>query len=244
MSARQIFSITIFSFIFLFSVQSFSQRFLGAISAGMNLSQVDGDEKYGFNKVGLNIGPSVIFPFGKNKQWSVTMELLFSQEGSWQKSTYPAQNIPVDSNYKGYYDGYRLSLNYIQVPLIFHYTDKRIMAGGIGFVYGQLVSVSEYEDHNDARGLFRTTTSLSGPYSKSDYQVLADVRVRLWQKLWLNVRYSYSMKLIRTREFTNPLDPNDQWTRKQYNNVISIRLVYIFNDLLPNKKKKKTDDNE
>jgi hypothetical protein len=129
------------------------------------------------------------------------------------------------------------------VPLIFHYTDKRIMAGGVGFAYGRLVGVSEYEDHNDNRGFFKTETSLSGPYAKADWQILGDVRVRLWLKLWLNVRYSYSMQNIRTRLFINPVT-SDQWTRKQYNNVVSIRLVYIFNDILPDRKAKKSRDTE
>jgi hypothetical protein len=243
MSVRQLFSITFFSFIFLFSVQSFSQRFLGALAVGMNLTQVDGDEVYGFKKAGLNIGPSVILPLGKNKKWSVTMELLFSQQGSRQKSTYAAKDTIADSTYAGYYDGYRLSLNYLQVPVIVHFTDKRIIAGGIGFSYSRLVGVTEYEDYNDNRGFVRTATTLSGPYLKSDFQVLGDVRLRIWHKLWLNVRYSYSMFPIRTRDFYNPLT-KDSWTRKQYNNVISIRLVYIFNDILPNKKKKRTDDSE
>ena len=243
MSVRQLFSIAIFSFLFFFSAQSFSQHFLGALSVGMNLTQVDGDEVYGFKKVGLNIGPSVILPLGKDKKWSVTLELLFSQQGSRQKSTYAAKDTIADSTYAGYYDGYRLSLNYIQVPVMVHFTDKRIIAGGVGFSYSRLVGVTEYEDYNDPRGFVRTATSLSGPYLKSDFQVLADVRFRLWQKLWLNLRYSYSMFPIRTREFVNPFS-GSTWTRKQYNNVISIRLVYIFNDILPNKKKKRTDDGE
>lgn len=243
MSARPFLSSVILAILIFCSAQSFSQRFLGAISAGMNLTQVDGDEVYGFKKVGLNIGPSVIFPFGKNKKWSVTMELLFSQQGSNQKSTYSAtDSISTDSLF---YDGYRLNLNYIQVPIILHFTDKRIIAGGIGFSYSQLVGVSEYKDFNDPRGFVRQTeTTLAGPYLRSDFEVLADVRLRIWQKLWLNVRYSYSMFPIRKNVvFENPLT-RDQWTRNQYNNVISIRLVYIFNDLLPDKKKKKADDNE
>ncbi|MCX6245827.1 MAG: outer membrane beta-barrel protein [Bacteroidetes bacterium] len=226
--------------LFLFTPgHSFSQRFLGAVSAGVNLSQVDGDEVYGFKKVGINIGPSVIMPFGKNKKWSVTMELLFSQLGSRQKSEYPAADTV--NSFQGFYDGYKLNLNYIQVPLIVHFTDKRVIAGGLGFLYGQLVGVSEYEDHNDPRGFIRIdSTTLQGPYTLADFQVLADVRVRLYRKLWLNARYSYSIFAIRTREYTNPFY-GDKWTRNQYNNVITLRLVYIFNDILPDKNKKKKE---
>jgi hypothetical protein len=202
---------------------------------------VDGDEVYGFKKAGINIGPSIIIPFGKGKKWSVTMELLFSQLGSNQKSTYPASDTIKDSTMTGFYDGYRLSLTYVQIPVLVHFTDKRKIAGGIGFQYGQLVAVSEYEDYNDPRGFVRTQTNLQGPYSRSDWEVLADVRLRLYKGLWFNVRYSYSMVPIRTREFVNPIYHSDTWTRKQYNNVITLRLVYIFNDILPDKYKKKEE---
>ena len=241
MSGRKIVALILFSFLIGASIESFSQRFLGALSLGMNLSQVDGDEEYGFKKVGLNVGPAVILPLGKNKKWSITMELLYSQIGSREKSKYAAVDSISDTT--GYYDGYRLNLNYLQIPLIVHFTDKRIISGGAGFCYGQLVGVSEYEDYNDYRGWVKTPTSLSGPYSKSDFQVLADVKIRLWKKLWFNARYSYSMVPIRTRVFENPLT-HETWTRKQYNYVITIRLTYVFNDLMPDKKKKKSTEEE
>jgi hypothetical protein len=224
-------------FILLGTFSLHAQRFLGGVSAGMNLSQVDGDEKYGFHKVGLNIGPMVMLPFGKTKKWSVTMELLFSQVGSYARSQYSSADTVIDSTQ--YYDGYKLVLDYVQIPIIVHFTDKKTVAAGIGFLYGQLVGVKEWEDHNDIYGMSRTETNLKGPYTQSDLQVLADVRIRLWQHLWLNGRYSYSVLPIRTRLFTNPFDQTDTWTRKQYNNVITLRLTYIFNDELPNKKKAK-----
>lgn len=236
MNSRRLIFLFIFSFSLILSERSFSQHILGAVSAGINLSQVDGDEVYGFKKVGFNGGPSVIIPFGKDKKWSITLELLFSQQGSRQKSVYPVSNT-IDSARAGFYDGYRLSLNYVQIPVIVHFTDKRFLAGGLGFQYGQLVGVTEYEDYNDNRGYARSTTTLQGPYTRADIQALADVRIRIYRGFWFNVRYSYSILPIRTREFVNPFFGNT-WLRKQYNNVISLRLVYIFNDILPDKNKK------
>lgn len=236
MNSRRLIFLFIFSFSLILSERSFSQHILGAVSAGINLSQVDGDEVYGYKKIGFNGGPSVIIPFGKDKKWSVTLELLFSQLGSRQKSVYPISNT-IDSARAGFYDGYRLSLNYVQVPVIVHFTDKRFIAGGLGFQYGQLVGVTEYEDYNDNRGFARSTTTLQGPYTRADIQALADVRIRIYRGFWFNVRYSYSILPIRTREFVNPFF-GDTWLRKQYNNVISLRLVYIFNDILPDKNKK------
>jgi hypothetical protein len=236
MNPRRLIFLFVVSFSLILSEQSFSQHILGAVSAGINLSQVDGDEVYGFKKIGFTGGPSVIIPFGKDKKWSVTLELLYSQLGSRQKSVYPASTT-IDSTRAGFYDGYRLSLNYVQIPVIVHFTDKRFIAGGLGFQYGQLVGVTEYEDYNDNRDFVRSATTLQSPYTLADIQVLADVRLRIYRGLWFNVRYSYSILPIRTREFVNPFYGNI-WLRKQYNNVISMRLVYIFNDILPDKTKK------
>jgi hypothetical protein len=58
--------------------------------------------------------------------------------------------------------------------------------------------------------------------------VLADLRFRLWEGLKLNLRYQYSMVKIRTRDFENL--QGDTWTRDQFNNVITIRLIYVFNE--------------
>ena len=243
MNSRRLLFIFIVSASLILTERTFSQHILGAVSAGVNLSQVDGDEVYGFKKVGFNGGPSVIIPFGKDKKWSVTIELLYSQLGSRQKSVYGASDTIRDSTRAGFYDGYRLSLNYVQVPVIVHFTDKRFIAGGLGFQYGQLVGVTEYEDYNDLRGFVRSKTTLQGPYTRSDLQALADVRIRVYRGFWFNVRYSYSILPIRTREFVNPFFGNT-WLRQQYNNVITFRFTYIFNDILPDKNKKSKEQRD
>jgi hypothetical protein len=237
MNSRRYSLLLFVSILFILPERSFPQHILGAVSAGINLSQVDGDEVYGFKKVGFNAGPSVIIPFGKDKKWSVTLELLYSQLGSRQRSVYSFTDTIIKKDSMKFYDGYRLSLSYVQIPVIVHFTDRRFIAGGIGFQYGQLVGITEYEDYNDIRGFVRTNTTLSGPYTRGDLEVLADVRIRIYRGFWFDARYSYSMFPIRTREFKNPFYGNT-WLRKQYNNVITLRLMYIFNDILPNKTKK------
>lgn len=233
--------ITLFTLILVFGISrsAYSQWIYGAFSSGINLTQVDGDEEYGYKRVGFNGGPSVIKPLGKNKNWSLTMELLFSMKGTRQKSEYPASDSINDTVH--YYDGYKLDLNYVEVPLMVHYTDKKIIAGGLGFSYGQRVGYKELEDHNKLNypGGWQQMDSAT-TYQNFDLSVLADVRVRIWKRLWLNGRFSYSLLPIRTRVFSVPATPVDKsWTRKQYNNVLSLRLTYIFNEPLPVKKKKK-----
>ncbi len=199
-----------------------AQRFLGGISVGVNLCQVDGDQFYGFRKYGLNFGPMVVWSFGKSKSWSLSMELLYSQKGSYHAGS-------TDSTY------YRLNLDYIDIPVMLHFTDKKIISAGVGLCYGQLISKSESQLF-----IVKPNTDFL-PY---DLSILGEVSVRVWNRFWVNVRYQYSLLNLRTVTFTNPDNANDTWERKQYNNLVSIRLTYIFKQELPGKQKKPRDEEE
>jgi hypothetical protein len=198
--------------------QIYAQRIKGVAIGGMNISQVDGDEIFGFNKVGLNMGLGAILPFGKG--FSLSIETLFSQKGANQKDQYRTE----DSLGNILTGAYKLQLNYLEVPILIQYTDHdRITIGG-GLSYSGLVSLKEYE-HNK---LVETTTLSSGVYSNSDINVIADLRFRIYKRLKLNIRYSYSIVKIRTRQFDDFL--GNTWERDQFNNVFSLRLYYIFNE--------------
>ncbi len=57
----------IVSLVLLFaSFQMSAQIIKGEAILGTNLTQVDGDEAYGFHKFGANVGAGVMIPFGKN----------------------------------------------------------------------------------------------------------------------------------------------------------------------------------
>jgi len=202
-----------------------AQRILGGISLGMNLTQVDGDQFYGFNKIGLNFGPMAIVPFGKNKSWSVSLELLYNQKGSYHRGS-------TDST------TYRLNLDYIDVPVMIHFTDKKIVSAGVGFSYGQLINHKETY-------LYITPDSLKTSMRPYDLSILGEVSVRLWHGFWVNLRYQYSMLSLRSVTFIDPTNNKNIWERNQYNNVVSIRLTYIFKQPLPDKKEKpKADEQE
>jgi len=70
----------------------------------------------------------------------------------------------------------------------------------------------------------------SNSYKRSDISFCADVRIRVWQGLHLQLRYQYSLIPIRTRLY-EVLNPYVNWhVRQQYNNQIALRLTYIFNE--------------
>ena len=199
-----------------------SQNIKGAILFGTNISQVDGDEVFGFKHYGFNVGASAIMPLGDSK-WSIALETTYSQKGAYEKYD-PAG---IDS----VYPYYNLRLDYVEVPVVIQYTDKNIITFGTGLSWGRLIEFNEIE-----HGLKVQWENTYGPYSRSDIDWLADLRFRVYERLHFNIRYSYSLSKIRTRTYIKP--QGTTWDRRQYNNIITLRLVYIFNETVPKKRKK------
>lgn len=220
---RKVISAILFLILLTFTAINVSAQIIkGEAIAGLNLTQVDGDEVFGFRKFGANLGAGVLIPFGKKGKWDVSLETLFTQKGSYQK---PQYEDSID-NGQVLTGEYKLRLNYVEVPLMVMYTDKELISFGLGLSWGRLFGVKEWE-HGE---IVPTTTLRNGPYSKNDFSVLADIRIRIWKALKINLRYQYSMVKIRTREFTSK-DPNiEPKIRDQFNNVISLRLIYVINE--------------
>jgi hypothetical protein len=195
-----------------FPVILHAQMIKGYVAGGFNLSQVDGDEVYGYKRIGANIGVAAMIPLGKN--FDISLETSFTQKGAFQKPQYNSDSLN---------GAYELRLNYVEVPVLLHYTDKDFISAGLGFSWGRLVGAEELE-----HGFQTPTRANNGVYSLNDYSVLIDLRMRMSDNLKLNFRYQYSIAAIRTREFTNLA--NNTWTRDQFNNLITLRLIYMFNE--------------
>jgi hypothetical protein len=197
-----------------------AQGFQGAIAIGGNLSQVDGDEVVGFKKIGFNGSAIAILPI--KEKWAISIEASFNQKGAYQKLPFeadPSKSLPY----------YRLQLNYAEVPLMLHFTDKEFLTFGLGLSYGRLVGVEEIEwGEQSAVALY------SGDYLRTDLNGLVDIRFPIYKRLNFNFRYAYSFIPIRQRTFTNI--SGESWNRNQFNNMLTFRLYYIFNErkYLPN----------
>ncbi len=212
MLKRLFFLPLLFIFTMLCFTEANAQRILGAVSLGMNLTQVDGDDFFGFHKIGLNVGPMVAVPFGRKKNWSVSMELLYSQKGSFH-------NGAVDST------TYKLVQDYAEIPVLVHFTDKKLVSGGVGFSYGQLINYKE-----TSNSFYDKVYVEKSDLSNYDFSIIGDFQIRLWSKLWANFRYQYSLMSNRQVTVEVPYSyPRVQNVQQQYNNVISIRLTWVFN---------------
>ncbi len=194
-----------------------AQQFRGGFTMGMNVTKVIGDHIFGFRKYGFHGGAVGTIPLRNN--FLFTLETLYSEKGSFQRR--PTL----------YYRQYRLELDYVEVPMMIQYNDRDILTIGAGFAYGRLVNVREWD-----RGV-RTATTLLGEnalYDRSDYQGLVDVKFRLVNRLSMNVRYQFSLRKIRVAHFKDDFGQRE-WDRKQYNNSLTFRIAYMFNEPLPEK---------
>jgi hypothetical protein len=78
----------------------------------------------------------------------------------------------------------------------------------------------------------------SDSYRAHDFNICADMRVRIWEGIHAELRYQYSLVPIRTRLFYKDAnetllktdDSRVQPLQRQYNNSITLRVVYLFNE--------------
>ena len=95
-----------------------------------------------------------------------------------------------------------------------------------------------YSQNEPIEDLVPRTIANSDSYRAHDFNICADLRVRLWEGIHAELRYQYSLAPIRTRLFYKDAnetilktdDRRVQPLQRQYNNSITLRVVYIFNE--------------
>ena len=228
---------------------------------------MDGDECYGYKKVGVHAGAGALVPL---TSWmDVGLEVLFNQKGAYKRDS-----ITYNSSFP---HSYNLKLNYVEVPVMLYITDKDIVSVGVGVSYGRLVYLKEMIDGKPAEydgvtigtgdgsliwrendenlpdiskvedldelaqivysvprysdSLIPSVVANSNTYRPNDFNICANLRFRLWEGLHAELRYQYSLRSIRTRlYYSNITETLPSQVRLQYNNSITLRLVYIFNE--------------
>ena len=188
--------------------------FTGALLAGLNFSQVDGDSYYGYHKVALNAGAMVYVHF--TSIVGISMELLYSRKGSrGVTETY--------SQYVGsYFSRYYMDVNYVEVPLMFH-TIYGKYDMEIGASYNYLMGSAE-EIITDQPVVI---DPIRNRFSTSDVDFVCGFTRKLYDKWFVNVRYEYSLTSIRPPERI-PYGYS-YGNQGQFNNLFCLRLVRVLN---------------
>lgn len=188
------------------SIEEKVGTFRAGLIFGANGSQIDGDGFAGYNYLGFNAGGKVLIVLHKN--WQPGFELLYSQKGSSENTDLLAFQ-------------YKYSLDYVQIPVLLHYVDRRIMFE-VGASYNRLVrskvKIAGIPDDFFAEG-----------FRKSDITLLGGMTFYLNpnKNFAVNARYEFSLM----DSYNGNLDyPGKDPARlgRQLFKLVSIRGYYMF----------------
>lgn len=199
----------------------FSQEKEGAfnllLTAGVSPAQVHGDNYSGFNKVGAmgGIGVESIF----NEKVSMNLSFIFIQKGA-KKNPNPT---------KGDLTAYYLNLNYLEVPILVTYTQKKFLFD-VGVSAAYLINYYEADQNMNYTNIF--------PFQKFDYSVKVGLGVNINPKWFVNFRSSNSFITTRPNRTKQTIYYNNiiarTFNKGYYNNILEFTLGYRIR---PHKKK-------
>lgn len=187
--------------------------FFGGFTVGGNFSTVDGDSYGGYKKVGL-VGGATVYVRLMPKVLA-NVELLYTMKGSRgvvQKTSY----------YTGeFFERYWLDLNYVEVPVMFHYEFTSRWHLGFGAAYARLVGTPREEIYTDQPV---TIDPLTTSFNDDDINFLIGGSLQIGNGWFLTGRYQRSVKSIRQAQNI----PFWQYSTRQLNDLFSLRLTYLI----------------
>jgi hypothetical protein len=202
--------LVLMAFTFLCFSLSHAQNFTGGILLGVTASQVDGDSYSGYNKPGLQGG--VFISTGLLPYLDARLEIKYSSRG--------ARNPASDDNT----GAYKLSLHYIDVPVMAVIKIKKFGGIELGLIPGYLFAASGEDD----AGKFSAEYLVA--FRKFDLGTLLGANINLSKRISLSIRYSYSIFSIRDLETAGAYY---SWfgkifghSRGDFNNCITLGLNY------------------
>jgi len=188
------------------------QVFYGGFTAGGNFSTVDGDSYGGYKKAGIVAGGTVYVRLLPKLLTNV--ELLYSMKGS--------RGVALkNSMYTGdFFERYWLDLNYVEIPLMLHYTFTPRWHLGAGAAYAQLINSKE-EIYTDQPVTIDPATTT---FNSTDINFVIGGGWQIGDGWFLMGRYQRSTQSIRKPQNI----PVWQNSFRQFNDLFSLRLMYLI----------------
>jgi len=192
----------------------FGQVFKAGITAGPTFSQIAGDRVAGFYKLGFQAGFVSDIYISKNFSWGI--ELLYSQRGS-------ASAFDADR----FIDDFKISVDYIEVPVILSYNDKNDMSFYIGGSFNRILGTKYFVQGVELpfEDLCSESTVVDNPTKKNDLQGILGLRYNVSQILVVGARWNRSFTFFkRNVASTFP-------KQGMYHNSVTLRVEFIFSAL-------------
>ncbi|MCD6067728.1 MAG: hypothetical protein K0S33_2554 [Bacteroidetes bacterium] len=201
-------SVIVFLVLSLSAIAQDDDRFRLVLSAGAIGSQVDGDSYGGYTKLGPYGGLYLDKAIGEKTAFD--FGITYAQKGARKN----ANNM--DPTY------YISRLHYVEMPFMFsaNYKIKYRFEGGLSFAY-------LFDKHEESSQVGTINT----PFKKFDFCYNLGFGYRFKEKLYVNLRYSYSFIPIRDYQAGVYLGTNFLtrfFNKGLYNNVLQLSLNYII----------------
>lgn len=179
--------------------------FKGYVTAGTNLSQIEGDSVAGFNKWGFVGGIGTYFMF--LPKFSANLEINYSQRG--------ASGVVYDESNQGLYHR-TIYTDYIEVPIMVNYHDKNIAKFGAGVVVSSLLNTSQRYNHvlidaNEGR--------VKDVYKDMEVGMVFSATFNILRHFGFNMRFVHSVM---------PINKNNLYGEDQFHSFLSVRGMYVF----------------
>jgi hypothetical protein len=178
-------------------------------SAGVVPSQVHGDSYNGYRKAGALIGVGLESKAAKNINSSICFQ--FIQKGARKNQDLENNDLTA----------YYLNLNYIEVPLLLTYTQKKYLFD-LGISGAYLINYYEADQNMDFTGMF--------PFQKYDFSVKAGLGYHINSKWMVNFRTSNSFITTRPNRTKQAIYFNNiiarTFNKGYYNNVLEFTISY------------------
>lgn len=162
-----------------------AQEFFGGLILGGDVSQVGGDARGGYNKLGLVGGAFAGLKLSEDLD--VQMELKYIQKGSYSTDV---ENRPV-------FDPFLIKLDYIDMPIVFAYNLNKININDINMKWLKLELGVSFDVLLKARQEIQgVVVQASDPWKRVVFNTVVGVRVNVKENLEIGIRAIDSMTSI------------------------------------------------
>lgn len=202
-------------FAIIFGSNVMAQNFFGGLVLGGTASQVGGDARGGYNKVGIVGG--AFAGLNLTEDIDFQMELKYIQKGSYSTDF---ENRPM-------YDPFLIKLDYVDLPLVFSYNLNKINVNDINLSWLKLELGLSFDFLiNYRQEILGVPVPVSNPWKRMVVNTVVGFRVNVKDNLEIGLRAVDSMTSI-CNSFKEPYSNG---------NVVYVRRLFgrygMFNDVL------------
>lgn len=172
-------------FVFVFGVGLSAQEFFGGLIAGGIMSQVGGDMRGGYNKLGIVGG--AFAGLDLSEDLDVQLELKYIQKGSYS----------ADMETWIAFDPFLIKLDYLDLPIVFGYNLNKINVNGVNLKWLKLECGVSFDVLVNYRQEIRGDVVLaSDPWNAVVFNTVVGARVSVKENVEVGLRAVNSMTSI------------------------------------------------